>query len=189
MLVLLPTMIFAVIIVLRSRRLGLPLLITLNGIAFIPFIQPLASSINNFWGANFVTGIGGLGALALIPLVLGIGPMTVSGFVIWNLASSRRDAFFSTWAPDPFLMRSLKIFSSIFFALYLFTLLQMLAVVPGLREAIRAISKLLAFPTLALMIVNMVIGPGLICFLWYAIGRTQGEHAAIESYEDAAEQS
>lgn len=166
------TLVFAVIITLRSRTLGLPLIATLTGVVAFAHLLPLTNAINNFWGAAFVTGTLGLGGIfSIIPLGVAIAPTIVSVMVFWNLASRRREEVFRNYASDPFLMRALKIFSGLFLAGYIVTFLKFLAIVPGMQEIVRSITKALMWPNLVVGAVNLILGVGVIAFLWYLIGR------------------
>lgn len=169
-LILLAMLVTLVIVVLRSRSLGLPLVATLTVLTLFPSITPLATTINNFWGVGFVTGAVSP-AFQLFSLFAAMSPLIVAGFVIWNLGSSKREDFFHSWQPDPFQMRWLNIFSGLLLAGSLLRILSLFSVIPGFGEVILFLSSALSVPNQAINLFNRMIGVGVICFLWYSIGR------------------
>ncbi|MEH6685267.1 MAG: hypothetical protein V7664_12295, partial [Qipengyuania sp.] len=65
------------------------------------------------------------------------------------------------------------IFSALYLAGNLIALLSLLSPLIGIL-AIRTVTRTIAPLVVPLTAVNALIGIGLICFLWYAIGRNQG---------------
>lgn len=185
-LILLVTLLFLAIIVLRSRTLGLSLFVTLNGLAVFPHLAQLTNTLNNFWGVGFASGATGLGGiLSLMPLALAIGPMIVSGLVLWNLASKRRETVFQNFPHNPVLMRPLLVFSAIYLAGSILPFLTMLAILPGMGDIVLWISKMLVWPVLILGAVNLLLGIGAISFLLFAIGRSPLEVRADDEEQGA----
>jgi hypothetical protein len=175
-------LVLLVIVVLRSRTLGLPLLVTLPILAALPHLNSATTALNNFWGVGFATGLGS-SIFGYLSLIMAIGPTIVAGFIIWNLASRRREAALLGRDPDSFEARALKIFSALYLAGNLIALLSLLSPLIGIL-AIRTVTRTIAPLVVPLTAVNSLIGIGLICFLWYAIGRNQG---AAEDEWDVSE--
>ncbi len=172
--------VFGIIIALRSRTLGLPLVATLNGAFGIAGALTLTTSLNNFWAVGFVAGnsFPGSGSIFALLRTPSVGPFLVTLFILWNLSSSRRDKFFRNWSPDPFFMRALKWFSGLLLAGSLINLLGPALRLAGMAEFANGVAAVTKYPQLLLLAINALIGCGVICFLWYAIGRAPSENEA-----------
>ena len=114
---------------------------------------------------------------------MAIGPTIVAGFIIWNLASRRREAALLGRDPVSFEARALKIFSALYLAGNFIALLSLLSPLIGIL-AISTVTRTIAPLVVPLTAINALIGIGLICFLWHAIGRNQ---VAAEDEWDVSE--